>query len=236
MTALNNKTQTYSLLVSGERFELTKDQIQSDSGNYFATFFFGDFAEADNGCTELIISKEPKLFKLIQAHLRGYTILPLSASSIPDYMTPETTAINLLAEAQYYGLQMLFEKIKQFRIDQQRIEDSLGTAVRMTPKTYKLAVSVPKMCTRKMTQNSKENSGGIYASWKYCDITESGFNALLQRFHSSSTYLAICPPAPGIQITGYKLVVCWREVHLRDPLGPSGLPPSNTCALLESSS
>jgi hypothetical protein len=136
MTGLNDEKQLYSLIVSGERFELTKDQIESDPGNYFATFFFGDFAEANNGCSELVISKEPKLFKLMQAHLRGYIILPLSPSSIPDYMTPETAVINLLAEAQYYGLQLLVEKIERFRKD----------IIQISPKTYKFAVSVPKMC------------------------------------------------------------------------------------------
>jgi hypothetical protein len=110
MASPNNMTQIYSLLVSGERFELTKDQLEWDPGNYFATFFFGDFSEAQNGCTELVISKETRLFELIHAHLRGYTILPLSPSSIPPYMTRETALINLMTDAQYYGLQMLVEK------------------------------------------------------------------------------------------------------------------------------
>jgi hypothetical protein len=157
MTALNREKQLYSLIVSGERFELTKAQIESDPGNYFVTLFFGDFAEADNGCTELVISKEPKLFKLIQAHLRGYIILPLPPSSIPDYMTLETTLINLLTEAQYYGLQLLVEKIEQFQLDQQRIKNSLEVAVRTSPKTYKYAVSVQKGVQARLGSKSVRN-------------------------------------------------------------------------------
>jgi hypothetical protein len=141
MASPNNVTQIYSLLVSGERFELTKDQLQSDPGNYFATFFLGDFSEAQNGCTELVISKEPRIFELIHAHLRGYTVLPLSPSSVPPYMTPETALINLMADAQYYGLQMLVEKIEQFRVEEERKRGIVDTTAR-TRKRYKFAVGV----------------------------------------------------------------------------------------------
>ncbi|CAG8758585.1 564_t:CDS:2, partial [Acaulospora colombiana] len=111
-TPNNNERRIYSIFISGERFRLTRDQLESDPGNYFATFFFGDFAEAQNGCTELVIEKEPKLFRLIHAHLRGYTILPLSMSSIPQYMTHETALTNLIADAEFYGLQMLVDKLQ----------------------------------------------------------------------------------------------------------------------------
>ncbi|CAG8669000.1 726_t:CDS:1 [Acaulospora colombiana] len=100
----------YALIVSGECFKLTKDQLESDPGNYLATYFLGDFAEATDGVQELHISKEPKLFTLIQAHLRGYTIFPIPDSIVPPYMTKETTIENLILEAEFYGLEILEEK------------------------------------------------------------------------------------------------------------------------------
>lgn len=106
----------YSVVVSGERFILTRDQLESDPGNYFVTYFLGDFAESANGVNELVTEKEPLLFKLIQAHLRGYEILPLTSSSIPTYMTMDTALNNLLEEAQFYGLERLVEKIKAFQL------------------------------------------------------------------------------------------------------------------------
>jgi hypothetical protein len=143
MTALNQKKRLYSIIVSGENFDFTKDQLESDPENYFTTFFFGDFAEAANGCKELVIEKEPKLFRLIQAHLRGYTILPLSPSSIPHYMTGETTMINLLVEAQYYGLRSLVEKIEEYQRNEEKSNASPG-AVNRPSKRYKLSVSVQR--------------------------------------------------------------------------------------------
>jgi hypothetical protein len=48
----------YTLIVSGESFELTKEQLESDPANYFAIYFLGAFAEATSGIRELRISKE----------------------------------------------------------------------------------------------------------------------------------------------------------------------------------
>jgi hypothetical protein len=81
----------YTVIVSGQRFLFTHDQLQSEPGNYFA--------ESKNGVKELVIEKEPLLFKLIQAHLRGYEIFPLPDSAIPSYMTREVAMTNLLREA-----------------------------------------------------------------------------------------------------------------------------------------
>jgi hypothetical protein len=62
---------------------------------------------------EIAVEKEPLFFKLIQAHLRGYEILPLRDSFIPPYMTKAVALGNLLREAQFYGLQRLEAKIKE---------------------------------------------------------------------------------------------------------------------------
>jgi hypothetical protein len=105
--------ELYTIVVSGEKLYFTKDQILSDSGNYFATYFFGGFAEGTQGTRELYLQKDIQLFKLVQAHLRGYRILPLADAVIPSYMTKEVALINLFLDAQYYGLQRLEEKIRR---------------------------------------------------------------------------------------------------------------------------
>jgi hypothetical protein len=104
--------ELYTIVVSGEKLYFTKDQILFDPGNYFATYFFGEFAEGIQGTRELHLQKDIQLFKLIQAHLRGYRILPLADAVIPSYMTKEVALINLFLEAQYYGLQRLEERIR----------------------------------------------------------------------------------------------------------------------------
>jgi hypothetical protein len=107
--------ELYTIIVSGERFNFTVDQLQSDPNNYFATYFLGDFEEAARNERELIVEKEPLLFKLIQAHLRGYDILPLADGCVPSYMTKEGALENLLKEALFYGLDILTSKIKDFQ-------------------------------------------------------------------------------------------------------------------------
>jgi hypothetical protein len=113
--AMSNERECYTILVSGTPLIFTKDQIRSDPGNYFDTFFFGDFAEGTEGARKLIIEKDVQLFKLIQAHLRGYEIIPLADTAIPWYMTAEGAVANLLSEAQFYALDNLVAKIVQSR-------------------------------------------------------------------------------------------------------------------------
>ncbi|KIM22409.1 hypothetical protein M408DRAFT_41835, partial [Serendipita vermifera MAFF 305830] len=101
----------YTILVSNEQFRFTRDQLESDPGNYFATYFFGEFAEASQGAKELVVEKDVHLFRLIQAHLRGYDIFPLPDAAIPPYMTKEVAIKNLHRDAQFYCLGKLEEKI-----------------------------------------------------------------------------------------------------------------------------
>jgi hypothetical protein len=88
-----------TVVVSGERLILTRDQIESDPGHCFETYFFGEFSEGARGARELIVEKDVRLFKLIQAHLGGYEIFPLADSAIPSYMTREVALTNLVREA-----------------------------------------------------------------------------------------------------------------------------------------
>lgn len=101
----------YIIDVSGERFVFTKSQLESDPGNYFSTYFLGDFSEAKSGIRELKLEKEPAIFKIIQAHLRGYEVFPIPERITPYYMTSESFLKNILFEAEYYCLGNLVQKI-----------------------------------------------------------------------------------------------------------------------------
>jgi hypothetical protein len=85
--------EKFIIAVSGEKLFFTREQLQSEPGCWFATFFFGTIEETAQGVCELAVEKDIHLFKLIQAHLRGYVILPLTDAVIPPYMT-EDTALN----------------------------------------------------------------------------------------------------------------------------------------------
>jgi hypothetical protein len=132
---MSQETVIYTLLVGGGRFELTREQLESDPGNYFATYFLGEFREAAEGRRELRLHRDPKLFKLIHAHLQGYDILPLSDACIPEYMTKETALQNLLKEALYYGLAELQDMIENLTQERLQVEVEAKKSRR-----YKLAV------------------------------------------------------------------------------------------------
>lgn len=123
----------YTVIVSGERFTFTRDQLQSEPGNYFDTYFFGEFSEAANNARELRLQKEPLLFKIIQAHLRGYAPLPLPKSYVP-YMTDAAALQNLLVDADFFGLQVLKELV------QEEIERANGRLLVNNSCEYRLAM------------------------------------------------------------------------------------------------
>lgn len=100
-------TEEYTIVVNGQRFTVTRDQLESEPGNYFAIYFGGDFQEAANNATEIIIHKEPLLFTIIQAHLRGYKVVPIPDACVPSYMTRQGALENLLLDAQYFSMSRL---------------------------------------------------------------------------------------------------------------------------------
>ncbi|PVF94078.1 hypothetical protein CPB86DRAFT_789393 [Serendipita vermifera] len=184
---MSQETVIYTLLVGRERFELTKEQLESDPGNYFATYFLGDFQEATEGKRELRLHKEPKLFKLIHAHLQGYDILPLSDAGIPEYMTKETALQNLLKEALYYGLGELQDMIEALTQEQTVVEvEETGKCRR-----YKLAE-----CDR-------------LGHWHQDDISESGFQFICSRMLAQPNLRLRLPQ--GLEHEGFKVVLGWME-------------------------
>jgi hypothetical protein len=104
-------TEEYHVVVRGETFTLDKHQILFDSPNYFSTYFLGDFKEAAEGRRQLTLRRDPFLFKLVEAYLSGYPVLPLPPS-LPAHMSPETATKSLLCDAQFYGLDGLIKLLQ----------------------------------------------------------------------------------------------------------------------------
>jgi hypothetical protein len=96
----------YHIVVRSERFILSDEQLNFDAPNYF-TELFG----TEGGKSETLLYRDPKLFPIIEAYLSGYDIFPLPDSAIP-YMSKETISKNLLADARFYGLSRLVDKLE----------------------------------------------------------------------------------------------------------------------------
>lgn len=95
----------YTVIVRGEHFQLSRNQINFDAPNFFSTCFSSGFAESVKRTVTL--DRNPVLFALIVEYLSGYPILPLSAEAAPPLMSLAMARRCLLADAQFYGLQKL---------------------------------------------------------------------------------------------------------------------------------
>ena len=144
----------YTVVVRGETFILGREQILYDSPNYFSTCFMtpsskhekvqdptgpgalspvpevpedGDDESGDEEEYELILHRDPYLFKLIEAYLSGYPILPLPEEWLPKYMSRDAALKALLVDARYYELTRLVDLLRAH----------LKT---MAPKTFRIYV------------------------------------------------------------------------------------------------
>ncbi|KAG9124428.1 hypothetical protein FRC07_011670 [Ceratobasidium sp. 392] len=103
--------ETYTIVMRGENFLLTRDQIEFDSPNYFTSCFLSEFTEAQT--RNLTLSRDPDLFRIMIDHLSGYDVLPLHDSVIPKRMNSDAALRNLLADAQFYQLDSLIDQINR---------------------------------------------------------------------------------------------------------------------------
>jgi len=103
----------YNVVVRGERFILSDEQLNFDAPNYF-TELFG----TQGGTRETFLYRDPKLFQIIEGYLSGYEIFPLPDSAIPSYMSRETISKNLLVDARFYRLSRLVDKLDPANLPQ----------------------------------------------------------------------------------------------------------------------
>lgn len=102
-------SETYTIHMRDETFNLTKDQIEFDSPNYFTSCFLGDFAESQT--RTLRLSRNPDLFKIIIEYLSSYHVLPLAESAIPKLMDRPLALQNLRVDAEFYLLNGLVSQL-----------------------------------------------------------------------------------------------------------------------------
>jgi hypothetical protein len=129
----------YTIIVSGQRFVFTRDQLESEPGNYFATYFFGDFKEAASATKELELDTEPLFFKLIQAHLRGYKVLPIQNVYVPDYTSSKGALESLRRDADFFSLSRLVTLIDQ-EITAGGVSDSRPSSGVVGERVYQFSV------------------------------------------------------------------------------------------------
>lgn len=102
--------EEYTVFVRGQRFILSRSQIQFDAPNYFTDAFLGNFSEASSRTLHLW-DRNPELFALIVEYLSGYDILPLAPSTVPKAMTVDLATRNLAKDAEHLGLSALSERL-----------------------------------------------------------------------------------------------------------------------------
>jgi len=104
--------EEYVIIVRSERFVLARDQMLFDSPNYFTMLFDGPFKESSEGRREVVLYRDPFLFRIIESYLSGYQILPLPTTGLPPHMSHAAMIKNLFADAQFYQLNGLIELLR----------------------------------------------------------------------------------------------------------------------------
>ncbi|CAG8668223.1 2142_t:CDS:1, partial [Acaulospora colombiana] len=168
---------TFTITLRGTSFQLTKDQVEFDGPNYFTSYFFGGFKEAEQGTRDLTLNRHPKLFELIYEHLSGYEIFPVADGFIPG-MSTETVLKNLRLDAQFYGLTLLLAAV----------EDELHTRVEeMKPEPplkydYSLLVSPPGYIVSVNSRDPQVRWNGFRPSLDRYPVPQESLQAYLDQF------------------------------------------------------
>jgi hypothetical protein len=116
--------EEYILVLRGERFLLSSDQLHFDAPNYFTVLFEGPLQEANEGKREVVLYRDPHLFRIIETYLSGYQIFPLPDDGWPKYMSKEAARKNLMDDAKFYGLDKLVHLLE---------ENAAATAAKASP-------------------------------------------------------------------------------------------------------
>jgi hypothetical protein len=196
---LKSKSSTYTIIVSGERLTFSREQLESEPRNKLAEYFFGTPSQPSTGKLELRLEKEPALFKLIQAHLRGYNIFPIGEGCVP-YMTTECVLDNLLKEAEYYALNGLVK----------RLQDSQGRVTEL-PK-YMLSVSTHlSILQAVMTEwgTPRQVCRGFSQTKAVKPLDDATYNTLFQANVASSSRVIVSSIQTLLGQTGYTISISW---------------------------
>ena len=95
----------YTIIVGGQPFVLTRDQLDSDSPNEFTCHF----SKTTSNTNKVAVHQDPHIFTIIHSHLLGYDVMPLPENWFPRYMSKEAAMDNLIADAKYYRFTKLVE-------------------------------------------------------------------------------------------------------------------------------
>ena len=92
-------------------FKLSQEQIAFDEPNLFTE----TFRDAKQPPSLLLLHRSPELFAIVVEYLSGYEIIPLSERALPPTMTPHVAMLNLIRDAEFYGLSRLFRRLTRSR-------------------------------------------------------------------------------------------------------------------------
>ena len=101
--------EEFTVLVRGNKFTLSQEQVQFDMPNYFSMLFLGDFVESESRVVRL--DRNPDLFYIIRDYLSGYDVLPLEQGSVPR-MGVQAATKSLLKDAEFYMLSGLVTRLR----------------------------------------------------------------------------------------------------------------------------
>lgn len=137
----------FTIIVRGERFILTCDQLRFDYPNYFTSYFGIQPAHSRNVTTGIppaqsdLRHRDPLLFRVIESYLSGYDILPLPEHGWPLHMSKQAALKNLLADAKYYrlhGLVQLLQSSSEQTATTTVTDGPASPAASNTPATWRI--------------------------------------------------------------------------------------------------
>lgn len=109
-----DEPRSFTVVVRGTEFELSRAQIDFDSPNLFSSSINSP-SHLSTSPYVLRIDRNPLLFQIILEYLSGYEILPLQKDALPITMGLTAGLINLERDAAFFGLVELGRKIGKLR-------------------------------------------------------------------------------------------------------------------------
>ncbi|KAG8740590.1 hypothetical protein FRC10_004127 [Ceratobasidium sp. 414] len=110
MKGAEKPSDSFTVLVSGTPFVLSKSQLERDAPNYLTAYFLDDSGHRIRESLE--ISRDPDIFKLVLRYLNGYQVVPLHDGLIPSLSTAAAALADLRADAEFYQLDGLLHACK----------------------------------------------------------------------------------------------------------------------------